>query len=77
MAALLFILLSIPILLILNPEKLMSQLPITDSVYVEIIRDTVIIWDKNVFENCGSIFTHEVTIDNNSIALIEKDTSTN
>jgi len=47
-----------------------------DSVYVQIINDTVKVWNVGVEENCCVAFIHEITIVNDSITVIEKDTST-
>lgn len=48
-----------------------------DSVYVEIVNDTIKVWDKHIYENCCVAFMHEITVVNDSITIIEKDTSTN
>ncbi|MDI6767089.1 MAG: T9SS type A sorting domain-containing protein [Bacteroidota bacterium] len=58
-------------------REFLYQSHVNDSVYVEILSDTVKIWDKNVYENCCVSFIHEISIVNDYITIIEKDTSTN
>lgn len=58
-------------------NQLLNQGMVNDSVYTEIVGDTVKIWDKQILENCCSIFIHELIFSGDSITVIEKDTSTN
>ena len=48
----------------------------TDSVYVQIVGDTVMIWDRNAHENCCISVVMSADVWNDSIIVIENDTST-
>jgi hypothetical protein len=71
------LLLCVSISFVSNGAPLSIHRSANDSVYVEIVGDTVKIWDKQIEENCCSKFIHEVTFNHDSITVIEKDTSTN
>ena len=48
----------------------------TDSVYVQFVSDTVKIWNVNASENCCIRVVTSATVSNDSILVIEHDTST-
>ncbi len=48
-----------------------------DSLFAVISEDTVTIWNTGAWENCGSLFRMDLSISNDTIYIIETDTSQN
>jgi hypothetical protein len=46
-----------------------------DSIFVKIQGDTTTIWHKNAESNCATKFTFDVTVANDTIVVVERDTS--
>lgn len=47
-----------------------------DSLFAVISYDTVTIWNTGAWENCGSLFKMEMSVSNDTIYIMETDTST-
>ena len=62
------------IVLLLFSSFIFAERP-ADSLFTVISGDTVHIWNTGVFENCGCLFTMDVSVSSDTIYVTEIDTS--